>query len=129
VNLSEAFAHERIVVVNVGTPALFQYQVSARDGEAVVQAFKLMERWPGVDPRRIGLITFSAGITLASVAAADPRIRDRVAFIGVLGGYFDVPSLLATMGRRAQDVVGHIQPWQPGSAPHSVLAAAVSCPL
>ncbi len=126
VNLSQSLAREGVVVVNVGTPSLFDYQVSARDGEAVVQAFKFLEHWPGVDPQRIGIFAFSVGDLLACVGAADPRIRDRVAFLGSLGGYFDVPSLLRIMGRRAQDVDGQTQPWQPITTDLFVLARTVS---
>lgn len=126
VNLSQSFAREGIVVVNVGTPTLFQYEVSAQDGEAVVQAFELLEHWPGVDSHRIGIIAFSVGALLACVGAADPRIRDRVAFLAILGGYFDVTSLLRTMGRRVQDVDGHMQPWQPISIDLYTLARTVS---
>jgi dienelactone hydrolase len=126
INLSQSIAHEGIVVVNVGTPPLFQYQVSARDGEAVVQAFELMEHWPGVDPHRIGIIAYSVGDELASIGAADPRIRDNVAFLGMLGGYFDVTSLLRIMGRRAQDVDGQTQPWHPISTDLYTLASTVS---
>ena len=126
VNLSRSFAHEGIVVVNVSTPTLFQYKVSAWDGEAVVQAFELLERWPGVDPHRIGIIAFSAGVTPACVGAADPRIRDRVAFLAVFGGYFDATSLLGTIGRRAQVIDGHTQPWQPDSTPLYALVSTVS---
>src|SRR6266699_5613485 len=61
VNLSQSLAREGVVVVNVGTPTLFQYKVSAIDGEAVVRAFELLEHWPGVDPQRIGIISFSVG--------------------------------------------------------------------
>jgi acetyl esterase/lipase len=126
INLAQSFAREGIVVVNVGTPTLFQYQVSARDGEAVVQAFKLLEHWPGVDPHHIGIIAFSVGGLLACVGAADPRIRDRVAFIAMLGVYFDVTSLLRTVGRRAQNVDGQAQPWQPILTTLYVLARTVS---
>ncbi len=126
VNLSQSFAREGIVVVSVGTPALFNYQVSARDGEAVVRAFELMEHWPGVDPHHIGIITFSVGDELACVGAADPGIRDHVAFLGMLGGYFDVTSLLRIMGRRAQDVDGQTQPWHPISTDLYTLASTVS---
>src|SRR6266516_1446990 len=34
INFAQSFAREGIVVVNVGTTALFQFEVSARDGEA-----------------------------------------------------------------------------------------------
>jgi hypothetical protein len=126
VNLSQAFAHEGIVFVTVGTPTLFHYQVSARDAEAVVQAFELVEHWPGVDPHHIGLLGFSVGDLLTCIAAADPRIRDRVAFMGIFGGYVDVTSLLRTFGRRAQEVDGQTQPWQPTATPLHVLASTVS---
>jgi acetyl esterase/lipase len=129
VNLSRSLAREGVVVINVGTPTLFQYQVSARDGEVVVQAFKLLVHWPGVDPQRIGLIAFSAGATPACVGAADPRIRDRVAFVAMLGGYFDVTSLLRTIGERAQNINGHMQPWQPIPTPLYTLARTVSSQL
>lgn len=126
VNLSRSFAREGIVVVNIGTPTLFQYKVSPRDGEAVVQAFELLERWPGVDPQRIGIIAYSAGVTPACLGAADPRIRDRVAFLAIFGGYFDATSMLGTFGRRAQFIDGHMQPWQPDSTPLYALISTVS---
>ena len=126
INLSRSFAHEGIVVVTVGTPTLFKYKVSAMDGEAVVQAFELLEHWPGVDSHHIGIIAFSVGDLLASVGAADPRIRDRVAFLAIFGGYFDVSSLLRTIGRHAQDVDGHTQPWRPDSTPLFALVSTVS---
>lgn len=126
VNLSEAFAHEGIVFVTVGTRSLFHYQVSAQDGEAVVQAFELMEHWPGVDPHHIGLLGFSVGALGVSSGAADSRIRDRVAFLGIFGGYSDVISLLRTFGKRAQQVDGQVQPWQPTPTPLYVLVSTVS---
>ena len=129
VNLSQSLAREGIVVVNVGTPTLFNFQVSARDGEAVVQTFEFMEHWPGVDPHRIGIIAFSVSDELACVGAADPRIRDRVAFLGFLGGYFDVTSLLRTVGMRAQDVDGQMQPWHPITTTLYVLAYSMRSQL
>jgi hypothetical protein len=125
-NLAQSFAREGVVVFNVGTPTLFQYKVSARDGEAVVQAFELLEHWPGVDPQHIGILSFSVGDLLACVAAADPRIRDRVAFLAIIGGYFDVTSLLRIVGRRAQDVDGQTQPWHPITTDLYTLASSVS---
>jgi hypothetical protein len=126
VNLSQSFAREGIVIVNVGTPALFKYQVSARDGEAVVRAFELMEHWPGVNPQHIGILTFSVGDELACVGAADPRIRDRVAFLAMLGGYFDVTSMIRIMAMRSQDVDGQTQPWHPISTDLYTLTSTVS---
>ncbi len=126
VNLSQSLAREGVVVVNVGTPTLFDYRVSAQDGEAVVQAFKLMERWPGVNPQHIGIMAFSVGDLLACVGAADARIRDQVAFLAFLGGYVDVTTLLETVGRRSQIVNGQTQPWQPIETDLYTLSRTVS---
>ncbi len=126
VNLSQSLAREGVVVVNVGTPTLFDFRVSARDGEAVVQAFELMEHWPGVNPRHIGIMAFSVGDLLASVGAADPRIRDQVDFLAFLGGYVDVSTLLETMGKRSQVVNGQTQPWQPIEVDLLTLSRTVS---
>jgi hypothetical protein len=126
VNLSQSFAREGIVAVNVGTPTLFQGKVSARDGEAVVQAFELMEHWPGVDPQHIGILAFSVADMLACAGAADPRIRDRVAFLAMLGPYFDATGVLRIVGRRAQEVDGQTQPWKPLPVTLYVLARSVS---
>jgi len=75
----------------------------------MVQAYELMEHWPGVDPQRTGILAFSVG--------------DLLAF---LGGYADATSLLDTMGRRAQVVNGKAQPWKPISTDLYVLARTVS---
>ena len=129
INLSQALAREGIVVVNVGTPTLFRYQVSARDGEALVQAFELLEHWPGVDPRHIGIFAYSVADLLTCVGAADPRIRDRVAFLSLLGGYFDVNSLLRTVGRRSQEIDGQTRAWHPVTTTLYVLAYSMSSAL
>lgn len=126
INLERSLAREGIVTVNVGTPKLFNYQLSAADGEAVVQAFQLLEHWPGVNPQHIGIITFSVGDFLACVGAADPRIRDHVAFLGFLGGYFDATTLLATVARRSQVIDGKVQSWQPMPSTFYTLANTVN---
>ena len=129
VNLSRSFAREGIVVVNMGTPALFNFQVTTQDSEPVVQTFQTIAHWPGVDPRRIGILGFSAGGTLACLAAIDPRIRDQLAFITLFGSYFNATSLLRDFGRRALIVNGHSQPWQPYYVPEQVLSNAMSSTL
>ncbi|HEY6539569.1 MAG TPA: hypothetical protein VIZ18_01470 [Ktedonobacteraceae bacterium] len=126
VNLSESLAREGIIDVNVGTPELFGWRVSAQEGQIVVQAFKFMEHWPGVNPQHIGIFTFSVGSLLAYEAAADPSIRDKVAFLGILGGYADVTTLLRSMGTRSQIVNGQVQRWEPITTTPYVLYRSVS---
>ncbi|HLI07433.1 MAG TPA: hypothetical protein VKV40_12760 [Ktedonobacteraceae bacterium] len=126
VNLSESLAREGIVDVNVGTPALFAYRVEPQESAAVVQAFELMEHWPGVNPQHIGIISFSVGSLSVYEAAGDPAIRAKIAFIGILGGYADVLSLLHDVGTRSQTVNGKTERWEPIATTAYVLYQSVS---
>jgi hypothetical protein len=126
VNLSESLAREGIINVNVGTPALFAYRVEPQESEAVVQAFNLMEHWPGVNPQHIGIITFSVGSLSVYKAAADPRIRDKIAFLGILGGYANISSLLRDVATRSQTVNGKTERWVPIATTAYVLYRSVS---
>ncbi len=126
VNLSLAFAHEGLVVMNMTTPTLAHYSLSAQDSEGVVQVFKVLAHWPGVSAHRIGLVGFSGGGPIICFAAADPRIRDQVAFVALFGSYFNATSLLRAVGRRALRVDGRTQVWQPNPFPIQVLANVIS---
>jgi len=125
INFSQSFARAGLVVMDMTTPTLLKWDMSAKDSDAVVQAFKTLSHWPGVGANRIGIIGFSAGDVLACFAAADPRIRDQVAFILLFGGYFNATTLLRDVGRRALTVDGRMQPWQPQYVPIQVLANVI----
>jgi fermentation-respiration switch protein FrsA (DUF1100 family) len=126
VNFSQGLARAGLVVMDITTPTLIQYILSYQDTDAVVQAFRALANWPGVGARRVGIIGFSAGDALAAFAAADPRVRDQVAFILCFGGYFNTTTLLRDFGRRAQVVNGHLQSWQPQYTPIDVLANTIA---
>src|SRR5438105_3314931 len=62
-----------------------------------------------VDPRRIGMLGFSAGASLAFLAATDPSIRDELRELVWLGGYYDADELADEIeARRFDDVT-----WEP----------------
>ncbi len=124
INLSQALAHAGLVVMDMTTPTLISYSLSAQDSDGVVQAFTVLAHWPGVSAKRIGLIGFSGGGPIICFAAADPRLRDQVAFIALFGSYFNATSLLRAIGQRA--LTGRVQPWQPNPFPLQVLANVIS---
>jgi dienelactone hydrolase len=126
INFSQALARAGLVVMDMTTPTLLNWDLSAHDSDAVVQAFKTLARWPGVGANRIGIVGFSAGDALACFAAADPRIRDQVAFIVLFGGYFNATTLLHDVGRRALTVDGRVESWQPQYVPIQVLANVIA---
>lgn len=126
VNLATALARAGLVAMAMTTPTLIRYALTPDDGDAVVQAFQALARQPGVGRERIGILGFSAGGALACLAAADPRIRDQVAFITLFGGYFDASSLLRDIARRALIVDGQRHAWTPNPVPVQVLANTIS---
>ena len=129
INLAEAMARSGLVAVSMTTPTLIAYTLAPDDADAVVQAFLAMGTAPGVDLKRSGILGFSAGGALATFAAADPRIRDTIAFITLFGGYYDVRTMLRDVGRHAQTVDGKAQAWQPNAVTLQVLANTIATGL
>lgn len=122
INLSQSLARTGFVVMEMTTPALMAYTISVQDTDATVQAFKKLERLPGMAGRSSGMIAFSGGVPLICFAAADPRIRAQVASVTAFGGYFDTRSLLRTFGSRSMIIDGKTEAWHPIDVPIQVLA-------
>lgn len=67
----------------------------ASDVEELVASVQYLARRPGdVAAGRVGLIGFSYGAGPTIIAAADPRIRERVPFVVSFGGYYDLLSVI-----------------------------------
>lgn len=126
INFSQTLASSGLVVMDMTTQTLIENRLDAGDTEAVVQAFALLQHWPGVGARRVGLLGFSAGGPLMCFAAADARIRGQVAFVTLFGGYFDATTLLQTIGRRTLSEHGQTQAWHPVPYPLQVLAETIA---
>src|SRR5215472_15214790 len=126
VNFATSLAHTGLVVITMTTPTLIDNSISAQDSEGVVQAFETLAHWPGVSASRIGLVGTSGGGPLVCFAAADPRIRDQVAYVALFGSYYNTTTLLRAFGQRAFVVDGHLQPWQPDPYPKQVLADTIA---
>jgi hypothetical protein len=126
VNLSEEMARSGLVVMDMLTSALKNYMITALDSDATVQAFKALSHLPGMAHSRSGIIAFSGGVPLACFAAADPRIRTQVAYVTLFGGYFNTTSLLRAFGRRAIDIDGKLEKWQPNIVPLQTIANIIT---
>ena len=111
------------------TPALIDYTLTPDDTDAIVQATLKLQSWPGVGSDRIGILGISAGDALGCLAAADPRLQGKLAFLTLFGGYYDATSLLRDVGRRALEVDGKLVPWRPQDVPIYTLAHSVAVTL
>ena len=129
INISTALARAGFVVMQATTPALIDYTLTPRDADATVQATLALERWPGVGADRVGILGISAGDALACLAAADPRLHGKLAFLMLFGGYYDATNLLRDVGRRALEVDGQRTPWHPQDVPIYTLAHSVAVTL
>ena len=126
VNLSEEMARAGLVVMDMLTPALANYMITAQDSDATVQAFKALSHLPGMEHSHSGIIAFSGGVPLACFAAADPRIRTQVAYLTLFGGYFNTTSLLRAFGRRALDIDGKQEKWLPNIVPLQTISNIIT---
>ena len=126
INLCMSMAHAGLVAVTMTTDSLIDYDLTPADSDAVVRTVLYTQHLPGVGPERVGILGFSAGGALASLAAADPRERDSLAFITLFGGYYDASTLLADYGRRGYIVNGQTIHWEPDIVPLVVLANSIA---
>lgn len=129
INLVEGMARVGIVAMLMTTPTLIDYALLPVDADAVAQAVLTLQRWPGVGADRVGIVGFSAGGALASLAAAEPRMHGHIAFLTFFGGYFNAESLLEDVGHRALTANGKMQPWKPDPVPLLVLANTIATTL
>jgi dienelactone hydrolase len=126
INLSESLARAGIVAVNMTTPALIGFNLTPADTDAIVQAFLYAARLPGVNPAHVGIVGFSGGSVMACRAAADPRIRDQVAFITLFGTLFNATNVLRYFGQRAVTVDGQTQPFHPYATAMKVMSTIIA---
>ena len=126
VNLSQEMARAGLVVMDMLTPALANYMITAQDSDATVQAFNALSHLPGMQHSHSGIIAFSGGVPLACFAAADPRIRTQVAYLTLFGGYFNTTSLLRAFGQRALDIDGKQEKWIPNIVPLQTISNIIT---
>jgi hypothetical protein len=104
------------VVVGVPSSAdLIAARLVADEPARVVAAFETLAGLPGVDPGRIGMAGFSVGASLSLIAAADPRITDRITWVSAFGAYADAATLLVDVATHSVVRDGVVEPWPPGS--------------
>ena len=123
VNLGHALARAGYVVMFHWSPTMgLHANIDPAEPEKLVWAFEYLEERDYVDSHRVGLGGFCVGASLALVAAADPRIRDRVHFVNAFGPFFDAESLLLQAASRTVVYEGESTPWEPDPLTLRVLA-------
>lgn len=90
--MASSLARAGFLVLAPDLPGLRAFHVSEADVERIVRAVQALAREA---PPPIGVFGFSFGAGPALLAAADPRVRDTVAFAGSFAGYWDLASVIS----------------------------------
>lgn len=116
VRIASAICRLGLVVALPDSAALRASRVSEEEPHRLARAVRQVAALPEVDSSRVGLAGFSAGASMALMAAADPLIADELAFVHAFGGYADAATLLVDVATRTQLDHGVAQPWpaEPG---------------
>ena len=96
-------------------------RISPEEIDLLVNEFLLLRGRTDVDPSRVGFIGLSVGASLAFVASADERIRDKVTFVNTFGGYFDARDLFVAIASRSLNYAGEAAEWEPAPLAREVM--------
>jgi dienelactone hydrolase len=123
--LAEGIARTGIVTVVAESAALMAGDIKPEEVDNLVALFTYLERDPGVDPSRIGFAGFCVGAVLELLAASDPRIADRVAYVNASSVYADTVELLRSiLSETMPTPEGRIR-WTPDEVPRAVFVRHV----
>lgn len=123
IRVGTALARLGLVVGVPSSRELMALRLGADEPGRVVAAYEALADQADVDPARVGMAGFSVGGSLALVAAADPRIADRVAYVNAFGAFADAGTLLVDVASRTVETEGSVRPWPPGKLAREVLLA------
>lgn len=127
--LGEALARAGFAALLYWSPAMRDFRLDAEDIESIALAYQHLLNQPYVDEGSSGLLGLCVGGSFALMAAASPRIRDRVDFVAAFDPYsslltlaVDVASSTVTQGEaRAQ--------WPVDPLTHKVFVHSITAPL
>ncbi len=109
-------------VVFVPAMELPRQRIADADVERLVRAVLALHANPAVRGG-VTLLGFSFGGSFALLAAADPRLRDRVNLVATFGAYGDLAGLIQAATTGVSTVGGHARPWSGHERAAAVLKA------
>jgi dienelactone hydrolase len=113
IRIARAIARTGAAVYIPELPVFFNTMVDETEVGRIVTAFDALSRRPEVDPERIGIMGVSIGGSLSLIAAADPTIADRVAWVGSFGAYSDLGELIPSVLSHQYRIDGELHDWMP----------------
>ena len=112
VNFGNALSRAGFAAMFSWSPTMGQQNnVDPTEIDNLTWAFRHLRGQDYVDPARVGMAGFSVGGSFVMVAAADPRIRDEVAFVNSFGAYYDARYFFIQIASNSKISDGQVEPW------------------
>ncbi len=110
--LGAALARSGFAALIFRSPAMSDLRLEPEDVENVASAYQWLVGRPYVDETRSGLMGTCVGGSFAVMAAADARIRDRVAFVGAFAPYSSMWTLARQIASATRTPGGVPRRWE-----------------
>ena len=124
--LKEALARFGFVALIHWSPAMRDRRLVPEDTAHVAAAYDYLLRRPDVDPTRSGLFGTCVGGSFALLAAAEPVIRDHVAFVGAFAPYSSLWTFVRDIACRTRANSGAAAPWPVDPLTYEVFVRSVT---
>ena len=105
VALATTFARVGYIVLVPDIASLRRLQIRAGDADEIADAIRFVSEGPGRD-RPAGIAAISYAVGPAIIALSRPLLRERVAFVLGVGGYYDTMAMLTYMTTGAYRLPG-----------------------
>lgn len=109
--LGEALARSGFAALLYWSPAMRDCRLDPADVADIASAYNSLLGRSDVDKTHSGLIGTCVGGAFALMAAADPRIRDRVAFVCAYAPYASMRTLCRDIASASRERNGVREPW------------------
>lgn len=109
--LGEALARAGFAALLFWSPTMRDVRLDPEDVGGIALAYRWLVGQPCVDPDRSGLIGTCVGGSFALMAAADPSIRDRVAFVTAWAPFASIRTLARDIASGTSAAEGAPAPW------------------
>ena len=112
VNLAGGLARTGRVVMVPWSEHMVAKRIETSEAPDLVSAFEYLSALDNVDPNRVGMAGFCVGASIAAVAAQDPLIAHRVAYVNFFGGYLDAAEMVVSVASNTRSYSGLVEPWE-----------------
>lgn len=127
--LGKALARAGFAALLYWSPAMRDLRLDPVDIAGIARAYQWLVEQPFVSPARSGLLGTCVGGSFALMAAADPSIRDRVAFVVAWAPYGSMWTLARDIASATTSPNGIPAPWPVDPLTRKVYAHSVTAAL